>query len=401
MNQNNVIQTSIVILSCVLCTQVRGDDPIPTPPSQPEPAPIAQPAAAPQIPVAAMPEPPQPPASTIEPASTEGRRSGRSTTQRTVVRSAASPRGSSIETFALAEPGTSRNLIIRFPETDKEGVRRTILDPEMARRYGLAAPNPTMARRYGLEKASKPTSPEQVTAEKWRLEIQQLDEDLTVMSRILQKAVEQEMGTQAEERALGIVVSGTKGGRPPATYVQNHGAIFVLNVPFPLSGPDKTNVAQEKPASDSTWEETRNELFDSQRRAESVLFPGGLGESTVIQSVSDAPEAIEYDAGRVEALKRSLILALKSGVNIRHLGSKDLITLVVAQGKTGSSRAIAFERYGLAATHQRLTRAVEKAMPSEQNQQLVIQVSKSDIVEFAEDQIQADEFTRRAKVALY
>src|ERR1051325_11675602 len=58
-----------------------------------------------------------------------------------------------------------------------------------------------------------------------------LQEDLAIMSRILSKAA----GREGHEAAMGIVLSALPGSRhPQSIYLEGYGALFLLNVKFPL-----------------------------------------------------------------------------------------------------------------------------------------------------------------------
>jgi hypothetical protein len=300
----------------------------------------------------------------------------------------------------MGDVTTSRNLIIRFPESPGETTAR--MSPEMARRYGLNIGDAASGARKPSGKQSTSTS----ISDQWRSETRELNEDLTVMSRILEKAMEKEGAAENEERALGIVVSGVKNRQPSAIYLQGYGAVFVFDAPFPLSGPEKAAPAPEKSTADSTWEQTRKELFDQDRRAGGFMSGDLMGPG---QAGPDSESDMEYDPARVEALKQSLISALKSGANIRHMGPRDLITVVVRSGLEESGIATAGsgygavlqQRYGLVGPHVRLANIIHRAGPGGPAQQLVIQASRTDIVDLASNKINADEFARRVDVAVY
>jgi hypothetical protein len=294
--------------------------------------------------------------------------------------------------FATFSAPAAQNLIIRFPEPAKSEANFRM--------------SPELARRYGLNPDEKTQAAPPMVSEQWRAETRDLDEDLTVMQRILEKAVEIEAGAPSPERALGIVVTGTKDRRPAATYLQGHGAVFLLNVPFPLSGPEKTPVRKEKPASDSVWEETRKEIFDPARHPNVVMGGGWAGPNAMNP---DGNPPMEYDPERVETLKQSLISALKSGANIRHMKPGDLITVVV-QGEITNPEMATFsyeadpnlqQRYGLGGGQPRLSRIAPRAHLSNQGQQLVLQVSRGNINQLAEDKIKPADFARCVQVALY
>jgi serine protease inhibitor ecotin len=83
-----------------------------------------------------------------------------------------------------------------------------------------------------------------------------LEEDLAVMLRILDKAIEPIGGSRTARTAMGINVSFVAGSSSVRSlYLDGHGALFMLNVGIPLIAPPKGNEeAKEKPAADSSWE---------------------------------------------------------------------------------------------------------------------------------------------------
>ncbi len=147
------------------------------------------------------------------------------------------------------------------------------------------------------------------------------EEDMNIMGRILEKALAQ--GSEDEEhQAMGIKLL-TIGGPSSAKnlMIEGYGAIFMLNVNFPLVGPpSKPEENDEKQPTNSAWDETKRELYGHSTGAR-----GGGGHK------------VEFDAKRVEKLKSSLIGALKNASNIRSLKSDENVTLVVTSVSGGQA----------------------------------------------------------------
>src|SRR5215469_12059026 len=140
-----------------------------------------------------------------------------------------------------------------------------------------------------------------------------LEEDMTIMAHILDKAVaEQFADDQAGHVAMGINVSFVPGGGPTRNlYLDGYGAVFFLNVNFPLLPPPvEKNVEKERAPGDSTWEEARAEVYGQS---------GG-------KSWASHPE---YDAAKVAALKKAVLDSLKNASNIRSVRSDESITVCV------------------------------------------------------------------------
>src|SRR6266542_3854640 len=65
-----------------------------------------------------------------------------------------------------------------------------------------------------------------------------LEEDLAVMSRILDKALDQKLNVDHRQRAMGIDVFFAPGSSPiRSLYLEGYGALFLLSVNFPLLPP--------------------------------------------------------------------------------------------------------------------------------------------------------------------
>jgi hypothetical protein len=163
----------------------------------------------------------------------------------------------------------------------------------------------------------------------------QMDEDLNVMARILQKTVEQEVKSSPVKK-LGLVLQSMGKDRSQGLYLEEYGALFLLQVRLLLLPPPapKDTAAEDKPPVSPTWEQTREELYGAGRAA--------AGRS--VRSESDA----EYDEALVTQLKQKLLAALKNASHIRHLKSDEFIniTLLGDPTDTGSLQPRASGRYG-------------------------------------------------------
>ena len=141
-------------------------------------------------------------------------------------------------------------------------------------------------------------------------------EDLTIMGRILEKAISQRDEDERPE-AMGIkliTVGGPGGGK--SMQIEGYGAIFMLNVNFPLVGPTNKTDEGENKGSNSTWDEAKREVYGQ---------PGGADGNPF---VARFPKE-EFDPKRVEKLKDSLLDALKNASNMRNLKPDESVTVVV------------------------------------------------------------------------
>lgn len=150
-------------------------------------------------------------------------------------------------------------------------------------------------------------------------QVGQLREDLAIMSRVLQKAANPEAGKRPSFRLhFGDVRWGGQTDLD-ALYLDGFGALFLLNVDFPLTEAAKdTDTPKEKQgAKDTAWEQARREL--SGRPDDELHWSE--------DSQEDGPKP--FDAEKVSSLKQRLIQALASAGNIRALKSGDQVVVQV------------------------------------------------------------------------
>jgi hypothetical protein len=147
----------------------------------------------------------------------------------------------------------------------------------------------------------------------------QLSDDLMVMTRILDKTVaEKAVGFQpAKAAGIDILTLGAalpSSGR--AIYVDDYGVIFTLSVNMPLKAEPKVEeVVQKEPVRRGPWEETRHELF-------------GSGPRRTIKRWQPSAWR-QFDQDEVDAFKATLLETLRNATNIRHLKPTDMIAVVV------------------------------------------------------------------------
>jgi hypothetical protein len=162
----------------------------------------------------------------------------------------------------------------------------------------------------------------------------ELEEDLAVMSRILEKVTANDSDLSGP-RPMGIdLVFALPGSPVRSLYLDGYGALFLVNVGYPLlpaAATDPEANEEPKPESETIWEQTRQELYGIPQPpsppAPARLFGlGWVGEQTA---------GSEYDAARVDALRQALLAAIKNAANIRQLNAEESVTISV----TGSPAA--------------------------------------------------------------
>jgi len=230
----------------------------------------------------------------------------------------------------------------------------------------------------------------------------ELEEDLAVMARVLDKAVAEQLGEERRGRAMGInVFLSSAGSTPRAFYLEDYGAVFLLNVPLPLlPPPEKAEPAKEKSEADAAWEEARRELYGKEPFLDDVL-----GKALRFEVHGDTVP--EYDAKKVDDLKEALLGALKNARNMRGLRPDDAITICVSGGPGGAHRkhVVRVDKGDGGETLETVTEELNVLKGEERaaagGSVLTLRVKKSDADAFAAGELDLPALEKRAKIALY
>jgi hypothetical protein len=201
------------------------------------------------------------------------------------------------------------------------------------------------------------------------------------MGKLVNDAVADQREDAAVHRAMGIVVNWLPGGATADNlYIAGHGAVVQSSGRYPLEPPKQEETA--KPAEtpkNSAWESARRELFGREIEEAEVVFPPERRE--------------EYDAERVENLKKNLLKALANASNFRRLGGDETVTAVVRSRTNPRSQVFMFRSHDSVAK--------TPATSNETDATMTIRIKKSDADDLAAGKITEDEFRKRAKLAIY
>jgi hypothetical protein len=229
-----------------------------------------------------------------------------------------------------------------------------------------------------------------------------INEDMSVMSRIFEKNLEQAHISTARgnifpsrQDTLTTLLGGGRGGIQ-SIYLQGFGALFLMKVDFPLTpSPDMQDDEKETikaEEGDPVWQEMRREIYEPQKVDR--------------RSRTDQPEQ-KYEAEKVENLKTTLIKALKHAVNIRSLKPDESVILTVTGSSeatgtiisstmlTGKNEIIVSERDADGKTRTKIVTGsaiddIGLSSPSI----IVIRAKKSDIDEFAKGDLDFEKFRK-------
>ena len=237
-----------------------------------------------------------------------------------------------------------------------------------------------------------------------------INEDMSVMSRIFEKNIEQAQLTTARgsifasrQNTLSTLLGGGRGGIQ-SMYLQGYGALFLLKVDFPLSPSSDVQEEEKEPKKeekgDPVWQQMRQEMYEP--------------EKADGRRRTDRPEE-RYDAQKVENLKTTLITALKHAANIRSLKPDESVVLTVTGiGGSTSARIIAVTRAGENQvlvqerdTNGKMITRLIRGTGKELNDiglsspMLVIRVKRSEIDAFAKGELAFDKFRARVQMFTY
>jgi hypothetical protein len=336
-----------------------------------------------------------------------------------------------------------------------EGRDRSNPRPPETRPPGVPVPPPPGERREGygrgedrvmfVDSRGRTARPIIVTGKPLDAkELAVAEEDLGIMARLLEKEIEREAGAGGPPNAMGIVLTRLDGRGPSVMLLEGYGAVFTFTTRMALTPPPARPA--EKPAerpTDSPWERTRRELFGqgaggtgfgngggsssgggagggrsfsgSGGGSKSSSSGGGTGTSSFSGSNkawAGRTDQGDYDAKRVEELKKSVLEALKQASNIRALKADDYVTVVV-QGQGGGSGHFGGGEFHIE-TRTTSSSSVNGEPPKVETRvirdsgpvtgragTLTVRAKKSDCEEFAKGKLTAEQFAKKALLNLH
>jgi hypothetical protein len=144
-----------------------------------------------------------------------------------------------------------------------------------------------------------------------------LEEDLTIMTHVIERAIQTGMGEDTPEVKSGISIRFSDSRSVRGLYLDGFGALFMIKVRFPVFAPNPPEAKDPTAgaSADSEWDKTKRELYgEADARA---------GELALISGES------QFDGDQVEKLKEVILQSLKNAANIRNLKPDDSIAVTV------------------------------------------------------------------------
>jgi hypothetical protein len=177
--------------------------------------------------------------------------------------------------------------------------------------------------KYSISVSSRDSIPPVVVqfspAERGKVEM--LEEDLAVMTRLLEKNLERGLGEDTVQYKGNIPLLVTSGGRSVRSmYAEGMGALFMVKLNLPLVGLPKDEARRPETASDSEWDRIRQEMSEE----EASDLAGDTANSA-------------YDEEKVESLKALILQTLKHASNIRSLRPDEFVAVSVFGNDPGGA----------------------------------------------------------------
>jgi hypothetical protein len=228
----------------------------------------------------------------------------------------------------------------------------------------------------------------------------QLREDLAIMSRLLDKAINEANPDGKIAQAMGLPLIYFQAPLAKAMYLEDYGVLFMLQAGFPLVAPAAETNEPETPASetDSAWEAARREVYGLSDPATEVILK--IQNDVYIGEGGAAP----YDAERVEKLQEELITSLKNASRIRNLSPDRYITVCItgpgsltvgsSSGRSAGRTAIRPSRDSKPRSLTYIATPIRHAGGS----MMLIRVRKSDVDAFAAGSSDQADFTTKVQV---
>ena len=260
--------------------------------------------------------------------------------------------------------------------------------------------------------------------------ISQTRSELAIMSRLLTKAANPESNTRASFRFDFGGVSFGEHRELDALYLDGYGAVFLIDVDYPLVAPPKLAATGGKDtnATDAAWEVARREVpgvhgagdagrsgvrtFTRSGGGAGMSGFGGFGGGSV--GGGGAPAEVEYQADRVKQLTDRLIGALRHASNIKSMLPTDKLVVHVHGQSARNHPTEAVEKVieeqlvpggggavgGSGVTGVSVIQATETVDENGPNPgtSLTLEVPMSAVQDVAEARITREEFAKRVRV---
>jgi hypothetical protein len=220
-------------------------------------------------------------------------------------------------------------------------------------------------------------------------DVDAIADDLAIMSRIFGKALRQEFGEGYEPPPEHAIMAPLFAGHGPrAVFLQGHGAVFILNVKFPLAGPQEQERPEAEEEPDSIWEDTRREM------KEPPGFP--FAAEPPHRPPRGGPE---FDPEKVERLTAVLLETVRHAANMHGLEPGHSIAVAVTGTAPVTPPDYAWRSEVRADVGR--TVVISGRLGGQRPAVLTIHVRKADVDAFATGESDSEQFRQGAVIALH
>jgi hypothetical protein len=206
--------------------------------------------------------------------------------------------------------------------------------------------------------------------------VARLEEDLSVFQHLLQRNVSRSVGATRVRLGIPMLVTSRQDGR--TTYIQGWGALFQLQMDFPVTAPTRGKSAGVAKDADSDWEKAKRQIY-----------LGVVGEPA--DDAQDNGSA--FDANQVESLKSEVIATFKFADHLRDVRPEERVTVLVR----GASPTAGSIQLGRVSTPRQYTGVVTNG----HHGYLTLSVTKRDITEWVTGAQTFNDFIKKVRISTY
>jgi len=231
-----------------------------------------------------------------------------------------------------------------------------------------------------------------------------LEEDLQVMSRLIERKMESSLNeTSSTRRVRSLLVTDSSSRAVRSFYFDGFGALFMLRVKFPLTGPAIPLQLGSDSAADKDWERAWQDMY---------------GELDTDHDDDDGDVSTsDFNTNRLVRLKGELLLVLKHASNMQSLKADDVLAITVfgrpppqtsvssksSSGRGASSKAnqAAEDTASEKRSPARSNRTADDFARTPQATILTLRVKKAEVDAFGGGQLTLDQFRQKAAANAY
>ena len=251
--------------------------------------------------------------------------------------------GTFVRTIAVIAVLSAFSLSIAVAqETSEEAKLRGLREGEAARGRETTVRYQSAVENLRLVSAGTPGAGRPIvilSGQVGAADVAAIVEDIGVMSRIFDKALQEEFGEDYAPSATKTSFSWPLDQRgAQGMYLEGYGVVFLMSVGFPVVSPVAVAAENTEEKAESLWEQTKREMY----------FPPPAPPAMPglhIMPRWDAPSRpARDDARNAEDLENTVLETLKHAANMRSLKPEETIAVAVFGGETTGASYVLDQR---------------------------------------------------------